>query len=438
MKISVFGLGYVGCVSAACFCDLGHEVWGVDVDPGKVGFLQRGESPIIEKELPELIRKFASAGKLQATTSAQEAISNTDVSLICVGTPSLESGALNTEYVQRVAEEIGKALANISHPHTVIVRSTLLPGTTMREVFPRLEKFSGKKEGQDFFLAYNPEFLRESSAVADFREPPKTVVGARRPETAEMAAQIYKGIPGPMFLTRIEEAEMVKYADNVFHAVKIVFGNEIGAVAKQLGVDSHRVMEIFVSDTKLNLSPYYLKPGFAFGGSCLPKDVRALTSKSHELALRTPMLYSLMDANREHVQRAIKAIMSFGKKKVGLLGLAFKAGTDDLRESPMVELVETLLGKGYKIKIYDKNVSLARLVGANRRFIEGTIPHLAELLTGTIDEVLEHSEVIVIATPDKDFVPVLDKLKPEQIVFDLVRIRKDARTDGKTYHGFCW
>jgi GDP-mannose 6-dehydrogenase len=438
MRISVFGLGYVGCVSAACFCDLGHEVWGVDVDPGKVGFLQRGESPIIEKQLPDLIQKYAKAGTLHATVSAQEAISNTDISLLCVGTPSRENGALNTQYIERVAEEIGHALAAVKHMHTVVVRSTLLPGTTMREVLPRLEKYSGKKEGVDFFLAYNPEFLREGSAVADFYNPPKTVVGARRPETADAAAQIYKGIPGPMFLTRIEEAEMVKYADNVFHAVKIVFGNEIGAVAKQLGVDSHRVMEIFSSDTKLNLSPYYLKPGFAFGGSCLPKDVRALMAKSHELSLKTPMIFSLMDANREHVQRAIRTVMSFGKKKIGLLGLAFKAGTDDLRESPMVELVETLLGKGYKIKIFDKNVSLARLVGANRRFIEGTIPHLAELLTDSIDEVLAHGEVIVIANPDKDFVPVLDKVKPEQIVFDLVRILKDPNPDAKNYHGFCW
>ncbi len=237
MKISVFGLGYVGCVSAACFCDLGHEVWGVDVDATKVGFLQRGESPIIEKSLPELIRKYAQSGTLHATQSAQEAITQTDISLVCVGTPSLASGALNTHYIERVAEEIGQALKTITHKHTVVIRSTLLPGTTMREVLPRLEKFSGKVEGKDFFLAYNPEFLREGSAILDFYEPPKTVVGARRAETAEAAAQIYKGIPGPLFLTRIEEAEMVKYADNVFHAVKIVFGNEIGAVAKQLGVE---------------------------------------------------------------------------------------------------------------------------------------------------------------------------------------------------------
>jgi GDP-mannose 6-dehydrogenase len=438
MKISVFGLGYVGCVSAACFCDLGHEVWGVDVDPGKVEFLKKGQSPIIEKDLPEMIEKYSKAGTLHATTSCAEAIENTELSLVCVGTPSLDSGALNTEYVQRVAAEIGAALKDLPRTHTIVIRSTLLPGTTRREIVPRLERFSGKKEGLDFFLAYNPEFLREGSAIRDFYEPPKTVVGATNEKTAEYAATIYAELTAPLFLTKIEEAEMVKYADNVFHAVKITFGNEIGAVAKQLGVDSHRVMEIFCQDTKLNLSPYYLKPGFAFGGSCLPKDVRALTSRAVDLNVKTPMLFSLMEANKEHVQRAIKTIQSFGKKKIGLLGLAFKAGTDDLRESPMVDMVEALMGKGYQFKIYDKNVSLARLMGANRKFIEGTLPHLAELLCETTDEVLKHSEVIIIANPDRDFIPVLEKVKPDQIIFDLVRITRDFPQGKQNYHGFCW
>ncbi|MFZ5433934.1 MAG: nucleotide sugar dehydrogenase [Calditrichota bacterium] len=438
MKISVFGLGYVGCVSAACFCDLGHEVWGVDVDPGKVDFIRNGQSPIIEAELGELIEKYSKAGSLHGTTSADEAIANTDISLVCVGTPSLDTGALNTEYVKRVAAEIGVALGKISHLHTVVIRSTLIPGTTRREVLPRLEKHSGKKEGQGFFLAYNPEFLREGTAIRDFYEPPKTVMGALRKETAEHAAKIYETIPGPLFLTEIEEAEMVKYADNVFHAVKIVFGNEVGAVAKKLGVDSHKVMEIFVQDTKLNLSPYYLKPGFAFGGSCLPKDVRALTWCARDLNVNTPMLSSLMNANRETVQRAIKTVIGLGKKKVGLLGLAFKAGTDDLRESPMVELVETLLGKGYQIKIYDKNVSLARLVGSNKKFIESALPHLAELLCPSVDDILKHSEVIIIANRDEEFVPVVKKAKPHQQLFDLVRIVPEPPRDQANYHGFCW
>jgi GDP-mannose 6-dehydrogenase len=436
MKISVFGLGYVGCVSAACFCDLGHEVWGVDVDSGKVDFLSKGKSPIMEKELPELIDKYHRKGTLHATTSAAEAIANTDVSLVCVGTPSLPNGSLNVQYVQRVAEEIGDALRTASHSHMVIVRSTLLPGTTRREVLPRLESHSGKKEGANFTLAYNPEFLREGSAVRDFYDPPKTVVGALRPETAELAAQIYQGIPGPLFLTRIEEAELVKYADNVFHAVKIVFGNEIGVMGKQLGVDSHRVMEIFVSDTKLNLSPYYLKPGFAFGGSCLPKDVRALSAKAQELSLRTPLLYSLMDSNREHIQRAAREVLAFGKKKIGLLGLAFKAETDDLRESPMVELIEILLGKGCRIKIYDKNVSWARLMGSNRRFIENAIPHLAELLSETTDDVIDDAEVVLIGTPEKEFSSALKRVRPDQIVYDLVRIQ--GAEPPANYHGICW
>jgi GDP-mannose 6-dehydrogenase len=438
MKISVFGLGYVGCVSAACFCDLGHEVWGVDVDPGKVDFIRRGQTPIIEEGLGELISKYIKAGTLRATTSAAEAVSSTEISLVCVGTPSLESGALNTEYVRRVASEMGTALKTCGHHHLVILRSTLLPGTTRREVLPILESASGMKEGEGFSLAYNPEFLREGSAIRDFYEPPKTVVGAARKETAERAAQIYSKLTAPLFLTGLEEAEMVKYADNVFHAVKIVFANEIGAIAKPLGVDSHRVMEIFVADRKLNLSPYYLKPGFAFGGSCLPKDVRALAARAHEVNVKTPMLFSLLDANREHVQRAVKAIQSLGKKKLGLLGLAFKSGTDDLRESPMVELVEILLGKGYQIRIYDKNVSLARLVGSNKRFIETVLPHLAELLCPTTDEILAHAEVIVVANSDPDFPPVLKRVKPQQIIFDLVRIFPEPPRDLPNYHGFCW
>jgi GDP-mannose 6-dehydrogenase len=438
MKIGVLGLGYVGCVSAACLCELGHEVWGVDVDPLKVDFIARGLSPIVEKDVPEIIAKHVKNGKLHATTSVEEAVQQTDLTLICVGTPSMDSGALDTRYVLRVAEQIGEALKTVQHTHTVVVRSTLLPGTTRREILPRLESRSGKKEGVDFFVAYNPEFLRESTAVEDFYKPPKTVVGGFKPETAERAARIYAQIDAPLFLTEIEEAEMVKYADNVFHAIKIVFGNEIGAIAKPLGVDSHRVMEIFARDTKLNLSPYYLKPGFAFGGSCLPKDVRALAACAQSLNVKTPMLFSLMDANREHLHRAVRAITSFGKKKVGLLGLAFKAGTDDLRESPMVELVETLMGKGFQIKIYDKNVSLARLTGSNRKFIEGTLPHLAEVLCASTAEILDFAEVVVVANADKDFKAVVENARPGQIIFDLVRILREIPKGNDDYHGFCW
>lgn len=438
MRIAVFGLGYVGCVSAACFCEKGHEVWGVDVDSQKVDFLKSGKSPIIEKELPEMIAKHAASGRLKTTVSAEEAIRNTDLSLVCVGTPSLESGALNTQYVERVSEEIGAALAKIDHPHTVVIRSTLLPGTTRSKVVPRLEKASGKKLGSGLRVAYNPEFLREGSAVYDFYNPPKTVVGSDQKEVASEAAAIYEGIPGPVFLTRMEEAEMVKYADNVFHALKVVFGNEVGAVAGKLGVDSHRVMDIFVHDTKLNLSPYYLKPGFAFGGSCLPKDVRALASRARELNIITPTLFSLMDANREHIRRAINTVLSFGKRKIGILGLAFKADTDDLRESPMVELVETLLGKGCKIRIYDRNVSLARLIGSNRRFIEGVLPHLAELLCETPEEVTQHAEVIIVANKDESFRAVVEKAGKDRIIYDLVRLWDELPEDRPNYHGICW
>jgi GDP-mannose 6-dehydrogenase len=438
MNISVFGLGYVGCVSAACLSDLGYEVWGVDIDPVKVDFIKKGESPIIEKEMPELIAKHVKAGRLHATPSVDEAVDRTELSLICVGTPSLESGALDTRFVDRVASQVGRALRKKSQSHTVVVRSTLLPGTTCTQLLPILEADSGKKEGAGFSLAYNPEFLREGSAVRDFYEPPKTVVGAIREDVARSVADLYGRVSAPVFLTTIEEAEMVKYADNAFHAAKIVFANEIGAIAKKLGVDSHRVMEIFVQDTKLNLSPYYMKPGFAFGGSCLPKDVRALTSRARELDVLTPMLSSLMEANHRHLYRAVKTILGWKKKKVGVLGLAFKAGTDDLRESPMVELVETLLGKGYEVKIFDKNVSMARLRGANRAFIESTLPHLAELLVETPQAILEHAEVIVVANADPDYLPVLEKVRDNQMIFDLVRIAPELPVKKENYYGFCW
>jgi GDP-mannose 6-dehydrogenase len=438
MRISVFGLGYVGCVSAACFCDLGHEVWGVDVDATKVGFIRDGLSPIIEKDLDILIKKYVGRGTLKATTSVAEAMANTELSLVCVGTPSTDSGGQNLEYIRRVASEIGAALKSAPHKHTVVIRSTLLPGTTRREILPRLERESGKVEGQDFFLAYNPEFLREGSAIRDFYDPPKTVMGGLRQEVAETAAKIYEGISAPLFFTTIEEAEIVKLADNVFHALKITFANEIGAIAKPLGIDSHRVMEIFCQDTKLNLSPYYLKPGFAFGGSCLPKDVRALNWVARDLNLQTPLVSSLMSANREVIARAVKMISGFGKKKLGFLGLAFKAGTDDLRESPTVELVETLLGKGFSIKVYDQNVSLARLVGSNKAFIEHALPHVADLLTQDADELLAASDVIVIANHDRAFIPILERAKCDRIVFDLVRLLPEHLRQTLNYHGFCW
>lgn len=437
MRISVFGLGYVGCVSAACLCESGHEVWGIDVDPVKVNFLLEGKSPIVEHELPELIAKHRAAGHLNATTSIEEAVRKTEISLICVGTPSLPSGALNTEYARRVCEQIGATIKDLTRSHTVVLRSTLLPGTTRRELLPRLEQFSGKSEGNGFQIAYNPEFLREGSAVSDFFGPPKTVIGAEREAAAKQVADLYKGLPGPFHVTKIEEAELVKYADNSFHAVKVVFGNEIGAIAKSVGVDSHRVMEIFCSDTKLNLSPYYLKPGFAFGGSCLPKDVRALSACARQNNVSAPLLFSLMESNEESVKRAVKAIQAFGKKKLGVLGLAFKAGTDDMRESPVVELVETLLGKGFDIKIFDRNVSLARLMGSNKAYIESAIPHLAELLCDRADEIAAHSEVVLVTYRDQEFYPVLQKLSKHQIVYDLARVPESEKIHAE-YHGVCW
>jgi GDP-mannose 6-dehydrogenase len=354
-------------VSAACLCESGHEVWGIDVDSTKVNFLLEGMSPIVEKELPELIAKHRAAGRLKATTSIEEAVHNTDISLICVGTPSLPSGALNTEYARRVCEQIGEAIKKLDRPHTVVVRSTLLPGTTRKELLPRLEKFSGKGEGNGFYIAYNPEFLREGTAVRDFFDPPKTVIGAEREVAAKQVAALYEGLPGAFHYTKIEEAELVKYADNNFHAVKVVFGNEIGAIAKSVGVDSHRVMEIFCTDTKLNLSPYYLKPGFAFGGSCLPKDVRALSACARQNNLETPLLYSLMNSNVENVQARLQSCASFRQKEDRRLWVSLsKRARMICARVPVVELVETLLGKGFDLKIYDRNVSLARLMGSKQ------------------------------------------------------------------------
>jgi GDP-mannose 6-dehydrogenase len=437
MKLSVFGLGYVGCVSAACFARAGHEVVGVDVNTTKVGIINSGQSPIVEPGVGELIAEMVAAGRLRATTDARAAVAQTDLSLVCVGTPSRANGSLDLTYVKRVCAEIGAGLEGRPGRHTVVIRSTMLPGTVESVVTPALEVYSGLKAGPDFGVCINPEFLREGTALKDFYAPPFTLVGADDEEAAAPVRRLYAHIDAPVFVTAVKAAEMVKYACNCFHALKVSFANEIGNVAKELGIDSHEVMRVFCHDTKLNLSPYYLKPGFAFGGSCLPKDLRALTYKAREVDVEVPVLQAALQSNRLQVERGVEMVLRTGRKRVGVLGFSFKAGTDDLRESPMVTLIETLLGKGLQLALYDRDVSLARLVGANKEYIEREIPHISQLMRASVEEVLAHAEVIVVGNRAEEFREIEGRLRGDQLVIDLVRLF-EGRVSGGQYEGLCW
>jgi len=436
MRISIFGIGYVGCVSAACLARAGHEVVGVDVNPTKVEIINSGASPIVEPGINELIADVVKAGNLSATTDTPHAVNSTDVSLICVGTPSKPNGSLDLGHVQRVCEQIGKALASKSERHTIVIRSTMLPGSIESVAQPALELTSGKKAGKDFGLCVNPEFLREGSSLKDFYAPPFTLIGTDDEQTGKIISSLYSEIDAPVFVTSIKTAEMVKYVCNCFHALKVSFGNEIGNICKALELDSHEVMNVFCADTKLNLSSYYLKPGFAFGGSCLPKDLRAVTYKAKELDVEVPLLTAITATNRLQIERALDMVLRTGKKRVGVLGFSFKAGTDDLRESPMVTLIETLIGKGLELVIYDRDVSLARLVGSNREYIEQEIPHIARLMRGTIEEVLSTAETIVIGNKSEEFRQIESRLRSDQTVIDLVRLFDRPSSNG--YQGICW
>jgi GDP-mannose 6-dehydrogenase len=438
MNVAVFGLGYVGSVSAATFADDGHTVIGVDVNPDKVATINAGHSPIVEPGLAELIAPAVASGRLRATTSPLEAIQQSEVSLVSVSTPSRRNGSIDISHLARVCEQIGEALQHRVGYHVVVIRSTVLPGTTHETVIPALERTSGKRYGTDFGVSVNPEFLREGSAVKDIRHPPLTLVGHNHAADAAATVALYEGIDAPMVTASIRVAEMMKYASNSWHALKVCFANEIGNVCKRLGVDSHDVMDIFCQDDKLNLSPYYLKPGFAFGGSCLPKDVRALEYRAKELDLDLPVLGSLLRSNSLQIQQALDHIVETGKKRVGLLGFSFKAGTDDLRESPMVILAETLLGKGYAVRIYDHNVLVARLTGTNRNYIEEHIPHLSKLLCESIDEVIDESDVVVIGNAAPEFGEAITRCRPEQSIFDLVRVPFDHTKVVANYQGICW
>jgi GDP-mannose 6-dehydrogenase len=437
MRISIFGLGYVGAVSAGCLAKDGHEVIGVDPSSAKVDLINSGTTPIIENDIGEIIEVAVKDGRLRATANVDEAVQGSEMSLICVGTPSQLNGSLDLKYIRRVCEEIGAALKKKSDFHVVVARSTMLPGSMRSVVIPTLEEFSGKKAGQGFGVCINPEFLREGTAVYDFYNPPKTVIGEIDTRSGDLLASVYKDLKAPLIRTSIETAEMVKYTDNVWHALKVGFANEIGNVCKALSIDGHKVMEVFCQDTKLNLSPYYMKPGFAFGGSCLPKDVRALTYKAKSLDVDVPILNAILPSNERQVERGLRMIMDKDNKKVGILGFSFKAGTDDLRESPVVEVIERLLGKGYDLRLYDRNVKLASLVGANRDYILNRIPHISRLMVERIEDILGFAETIVIGNGDKEFRGVVDRLRDGQVVVDLVRITQSQSVAGK-YDGICW
>jgi len=438
MKLSVFGIGYVGCVSAACFAKAGHDVIGVDLNPTKVEIINSGKSPIVEIGIEELISQTVSAGRLRATTAPAEAIMNSDVSLVCVGTPSNANGSLDLDHVKSVCEEIGVALRSKLERHTVVIRSTMLPGTVGSLVMTTLEEHSGKQAGRDFGICINPEFLREGSSLKDFYSPPFTLIGADEETTVELVRKLYKDIDAPLFVTSLKTAEMVKYASNCFHALKVSFANEIGNICKAVGIDSHEVMKVFSQDTKLNLSPYYLTPGFAFGGSCLPKDLRAINYKAKQLDVDVPVLSSILLSNRLQVVRAVNMVLQTGKKRVGVLGFSFKAGTDDLRESPMVTLIETLIGKGLQLALYDRDVSLAKLFGANKQYIEREIPHISQLMRGSVDEVINDSEILVIGNKAAEFREIESRLKSGQAVLDLVRLYDKPVGEDGSYQGICW
>jgi GDP-mannose 6-dehydrogenase len=435
MKLSVFGLGYVGCVSAACFSRAGHEVIGVDSNPLKVEVINAGRSPIVEPGVEDLIVAAVKAQRLRATTDVASAIAGSDLSLVCVGTPSNHNGSLDLRHIKRVCQEIGAALEVKRGYHIVAIRSTMLPGTVADTVTPALEVYSGKRAGRDFGVAINPEFLREGSSIYDFDNPPFTLIGADDEDAAAPLAKLYAHLSATVLKVGVKDAEMVKYACNSFHALKVTFANEIGMICKSLGVDSYRVMEVFCRDTKLNLSPYYLKPGFAFGGSCLPKDLRALTHRAKEEDVSVPMLDSILVSNQRQIERAVEMVLRTGRKKVGVLGLSFKPNTDDLRESPMVTLVERLIGKGLKLAIYDREVELARLFGANREFIENEIPHISSLMRKELEGVIDDSEVIVIGKRDEEFRSLA--WSSGRYVIDLVRLIERDETK-ESYQGICW
>lgn len=435
MNISIFGLGYVGCVSAGCLASMGHKVTGVDVNQNKISLINNGRPTIIEKDIEKLIYDGVTNGLLRATTDVDDAIVNTDISIIAVGTPSSKTGHLDLSYIYKVAEQIGNALKNKGKFHTIAIRSTVLPGTNQR-VGEIIEQFSFKKRNVDFSVISNPEFLREGTAVKDYFIPPLTLIGYDNNVSCNMMMELYSDIPGEKVCTDIRVAEIMKYVNNTYHALKVVFGNEIGNICKALDIDSHKVMEIFCKDKQLNISPYYFKPGFAYGGSCLPKDTKALKMLANDVYVNVPVINNIESSNEIQKENALNIIMNKGKKKIGILGLSFKPGTDDLRNSAIVDVVERLLGKGYEIRIYDKNVKLSQLTGTNKDFIEFKIPHLQQYITDNLMDVINSSEVIVISNKEKEFENIQKEFSNKSII-DLVRMWETIDFDCD-YEGVSW
>lgn len=437
-KVSVFGLGYVGSVTAACLASKGHQVVGVDVNPVKVEQFQNGRSPVVEPGIAEIVADANSDSRLTATTDLNDAVLSTDISLLCVGTPSLQNGKLDLGHLTPVCRSIAEALRAKNSFHLVVLRSTVLPGTAENLVIPVLEAGSDKHFGVDFGVCVNPEFMREGTAVSDFLEPSITVIGAADEEHCKQLRALYDWVPGQIFETAFRPAEMLKYVCNAWHALKVAFANEVGTVAKELGVDAESMFEMFYSDKRLNISPSYLKPGFAFGGSCLPKDVRALNYQSKELDLKLPLFESILSSNDRHFQRAVQLVLRANEKKIALLGLSFKSDTDDLRESPQVQLVKQLLGEGREVAIWDESVSLGQLIGSNRDYIEKIVPHIGSLLRSTLCETVRAAEIVIIATRAVDLDHLRRILRPEQFVIDLVNLEKSRRLTVQNYEGICW
>ena len=438
MRISIFGLGYVGAVSAGCLARDGHDVIGCDVDPAKLALLRDGRTPIIEEGMSELIGDAVASGRLRVTDDTAEALLATDLSFLCVGTPSLPNGSQDLGAVRRLCEQLGRVLRDKPERHAFVVRSTVLPGTVRGVVGPLVASHSGKRPGVDFGVCFQPEFLREGSSIRDYDQPPFTVVGVDDDWCATMLREVFGHLPGEFLVTDVGTAEMLKFCCNAFHALKITFANEVGRLCQAMEVDSHAVMDLVCRDRRLNISPAYLKPGFAFGGSCLPKDVRALVHAGKRLDVETPALQALLPSNQLHIEHAIDVVLRAGRRSVGLLGLSFKTGTDDLRESPLVALAERFIGKGLDLRIHDPSVQVARLFGANRRYIEEAIPHISSLMRETADEVVRDSDVVIVGIGEPG---VLDAVyrgsRDDQLVLDLVRMPDRSRVRGR-YVGACW